>query len=73
MLSETSGSFKRLLLALCLAKRDESGHTDIEAARKDATDLLRGGELCVGTDENIFNTVLCMRNHQQVKLVSKCL
>lgn len=69
-MSETSGHFKRLLVSLCAANRDESGHTDIDAARRDATELLRAGELRVGTDESTFNMILCQRNFAQVKLVS---
>lgn len=68
-MSETSGNFKRLLVALCAAGRDESGLTDFDAARRDATDLLRAGELRVGTDESTFNMILCQRNYQQIQLV----
>lgn len=70
LMSETSGHFKRLLVALCTANRDESGVTDIDAARRDATELLRAGELRVGTDESTFNMILCQRNYAQIKLVS---
>ena len=67
--SETSGNFKRLLVSLCTAARDESGHTDREAAQRDARELLKAGELRVGTDESMFNMILCHRNYQQLKLV----
>lgn len=70
LMSETSGHFKRLLVALCTANRDESGSTDIDAARRDATELLRAGELRVGTDESTFNMILCQRNFAQIRLVS---
>lgn len=70
LMSETSGHFKRLLVALCTANRDESGATDIDGARRDATELLRAGELRVGTDESTFNMILCQRNFAQIKLVS---
>lgn len=69
-MSETSGNFKRLLVALCAAGRDESGTTNLEVARRDATELLNAGELRVGTDESTFNMVLCQRNYAQIKLVS---
>lgn len=68
--SETSGHFKRLLTALCAAGRDESGTVDPAAAHRDATELLRAGELRIGTDESTFNMVLCQRNYAQIKQVS---
>lgn len=69
MKSETSGNFKRLLVSLCCAARDESGYYDLEAAQSDARELLKAGELRVGTDESMFNMILCQRNYQQLRLV----
>lgn len=68
-MSETSGNFKRLLVSLCAGARDESGIVDHDAATRDATELLRAGELRVGTDESTFNMVFCQRNFAQIKLV----
>lgn len=68
--SETSGNFKRLLVSLCVGGRDESGIVDHDAANRDATELLRAGELRAGTDESTFNMVFCQRNFAQIKLVS---
>lgn len=68
--SETSGNFKRLLTSLCTAARDESGRIDPNLAKQDARELLKAGELRVGTDESMFNMILCQRNYQQLKLVS---
>lgn len=69
LMSETSGNFKRLLVSLCAAGRDESGVVDPARACQDATDLLRAGELRVGTDESTFNMILCQRNYGQLRLV----
>lgn len=70
-MSETSGNFKRLLVSLCTANRDESGHVDVASANRDATELLKAGELRVGTDESTFNMVLCQRNYDQLRLVCR--
>ncbi|KAH8265824.1 hypothetical protein KR038_003715, partial [Drosophila bunnanda] len=67
--SETSGNFKRLLTSLCTAARDESGRVDPIAAKDDARELLKAGELRVGTDESMFNMILCQRNYQQLKMI----
>lgn len=69
-MSETSGHFKRLLVSLCAGGRDESGQTNIQAAREDANALHQAGVLRAGTDESVFNMILCQRNYQQIKLVS---
>ncbi|XP_023162949.1 annexin B11 isoform X5 [Drosophila hydei] len=67
--SETSGNFKRLLTSLCAAARDESGRVDPNKAKEDARELLKAGELRVGTDESMFNMILCQRNYQQLKFI----
>lgn len=69
LISETSGHFKRLLVALCTGGRDESGVVDAQVAQADATALLRAGELRAGTDESTFNMVLCQRNYGQIRAI----
>jgi len=69
LISETAGTFKRMLVSLCTAARDESMVTDPEAAAEDARSLLQAGELQMGTDESTFNKILCQRNYAQLALI----
>lgn len=50
--------------------RDESDEVVPEAAFKDAQALLQAGELLfAGTDESVFNAVMCQRNRPQLRLI----
>lgn len=69
--SDTSGHFKRLLVSLTTGCRDENVPTDPEQARQDAAELLKAGELKIGTDESTFNLILCRRSFEQIKLINE--
>ena len=71
MKSDTSGSFKRLLVSLSCGNRDESMRTDINSAKTDAQELKSAGVGRWGTDESAFNRILCMRNYEQLKLICR--
>ncbi|CAG9783569.1 unnamed protein product [Diatraea saccharalis] len=66
---DTSGNFKRLMTSLCVGNRSEDFHVDQEKAREDARSLLQAGELRLGTDESVFNAILCSRSFQQLAAV----
>jgi len=69
LVGDTSGTFKRLLVSLCSAGRDESNMTNPASAAADAQALLQAGVMRFGTDESTFNMVLCQRNYAQLELV----
>ncbi|XP_022819537.1 annexin B9-like isoform X2 [Spodoptera litura] len=66
---DTSGNFKRLMTSLSMGNRSEDFHVDAEKAREDARSLLQAGELRLGTDESVFNAVLCSRSFPQLKAI----
>lgn len=67
VVSETSGHFKRLLVSQCNCSRDESPNIDPLLAEKDAKAIWEAGEAKLGTDESVFNQVLCTRSYPQLK------
>ncbi|XP_012731845.2 annexin A4 [Fundulus heteroclitus] len=63
---DTSGMFKRVLVSLLTAGRDESNKVDDALAVQDAKDIYEAGEARWGTDEVKFLTVLCVRNRNHL-------
>ena len=60
-MSDTSGSYKKLLNSLLSANRPEISEVDMNLAREDADDLIKAGVKKWGTDESKFNSIFGMR------------
>lgn len=69
VVSETSGNFRRLLVSLLTAARDESTTVDAAKAAQDAQDLYKAGEGRLGTDESQFNKLLAARSYAHLRAV----
>ncbi|XP_074132864.1 annexin A3 isoform X2 [Sminthopsis crassicaudata] len=67
--SQTSGYFRKGLLFLAEAKRDESLEVNKSLAKKDAQSLYDAGEKKWGTDEDKFLEILCLRSFSQLRLI----
>ncbi|XP_072515034.1 annexin A4 [Salminus brasiliensis] len=63
---DTSGMFKRVLVSLLTAGRDEGNTVDEALAVQDAKEIYEAGEARWGTDEVKFLTVLCVRNRNHL-------
>jgi len=69
LMSETSGHFRRLLVSLTNGCRDETSAPNLDHAKENAQALLTAGAKKWGTDESMFNRILCTLSHAQLRLV----
>nr|KAG5708245.1 hypothetical protein BaRGS_021179 [Batillaria attramentaria] len=67
IISDTSGDFKRLLVAQLNGSRDERAVVDPTLAMQEAQELYKAGVKKLGTDEETFNRILCLRNYGQLR------
>ena len=62
IISETSGNFECLLVAILQGQRDESEEVDQSAAQEQAQELYDAGEARWGTNETVFTHTLARRS-----------
>lgn len=67
VMSEVSGDFRRMLVSILQAARDEK-EPDEDQAKEDAKLLHDAGAGKWGTDEGQFNQIFCLRSHAQLAL-----
>ncbi|EFJ34094.1 hypothetical protein SELMODRAFT_227533 [Selaginella moellendorffii] len=64
--SDTSGDYRKLLLAFASGQRPEWPHVDMHLADADARELYRAGEGRLGTDESTFIRIFSTRSAAQL-------
>ncbi|VUZ55083.1 unnamed protein product [Hymenolepis diminuta] len=69
--SETSGDFKRILIAILQAQRDESGYIDHNKVEVDADTLYKCGEGRLGTEESMFTQIFASSSFHHIKEIAK--
>ncbi|KAG5450043.1 Annexin A11 [Clonorchis sinensis] len=69
LMNETHGHFKRILISLVQANRDENPNVDMNAVNADVRALYEAGEKQLGTDESTFNRILVSKSEAHVRAV----
>jgi len=66
---EVSGHYKRLLIMLLNGDRDEVSGVDMDRAAESAQTLFDAGEGSMGTDEEVFTTLLTHESFPQLQVI----
>ena len=69
--SETSGSFRKLLVSLLQGNRSENQMPDPNQCQQDAQALIRAGVGRWGTDEATFNKIFALRSAYELRMISE--
>ena len=69
--SETSGSFRRLLVSLLQGSRSDNTNPNVEECEKMAKELYEAGEKKWGTDDSVFNRIFALRSPLEIACISR--
>ena len=69
--SETSGSFRKLLISLIQCKRSENSIPDENRCKQLAQDLYQAGENKIGTNEDIFNKIFAVSSPPEIYSINE--
>ncbi|CAF0771349.1 unnamed protein product [Didymodactylos carnosus] len=69
IVGDTSGQFKKILVALLQGSRPDSNEINEDDVQNDARSLYEAGEKKWGTDESTFIQILCNRSDVQLRAV----
>jgi hypothetical protein len=68
---ETSGEFKKLLIALVQCNRSDTTTLDENKLDKDVKDLYEAGEGKWGTNSDVFNKIFSLRSPEELRYINK--
>uniref|UniRef100_A0A0R3XCH0 Exocyst complex component Sec6 n=1 Tax=Hydatigena taeniaeformis TaxID=6205 RepID=A0A0R3XCH0_HYDTA len=71
IVSETSGDFRRILVAMLQAQRDENPQVNQTQVEVDVDALYESGEGRVGTEESRFTQIFSQRSFPHIKEIAK--
>ena len=69
--SETSGSFRRLLISLLQAGRSDNPNPNLQECEDDARKLYDAGEKKWGTDDSMFNKIFALKSPAEITAISR--
>ena len=69
--SETSGSFRRLLISLLQGERSDNQNVNQQECEDCAKQLYEAGEKRWGTDDSVFNKIFAMKSPAEIAIIAR--